>query len=62
MLCSSGASAKSNITLKDGQVTTTFGYSLSKSLMNMAYLIMERGVTLLGKPRTIFWVSLVINI
>lgn len=49
MLCNFGATVKNDIVLKDGQATTTFGFSLSQSLINMAYLIMDRGVTLIGK-------------
>jgi len=43
-----GATVNNNIVLKDGETTSTFGFSLSQSLINIAYLIMEKGVTLIG--------------
>jgi hypothetical protein len=49
MLCNFGASVKSDIVLKDGKSTSSFGFSLSKSLINVAYLIMNKGVLLIGK-------------
>lgn len=49
MLCNAGATVYNDIVLKDGVTTSTFGFSLSKSLINMAYLIMDRGVTLMGE-------------
>jgi len=48
MLCNMGATVNNNIVLKDGETTSTFGFSLSQSLINIAYLIMEKGVTLIG--------------
>ncbi|KAG0800420.1 hypothetical protein G6F22_002250 [Rhizopus arrhizus] len=53
MLCNSGTSFKEKITLKNGKDMTTFGYSLSKSVINLAYLIMERGISLLESVRDI---------
>jgi hypothetical protein len=49
MLCNLGASVKLNMTLRDGTTTSTLGYSLSKSLINVAYLIMDKGSLLIGK-------------
>jgi hypothetical protein len=49
MLCNFGATVNNGIVLKDGKSTSTFSFSLSQSLINMAYLIMDRGATLIGK-------------
>lgn len=49
MLCNFGATVNNNIVLKDGKSMSTFGFSLSQSLLNMAYLTIDRGVTLIGK-------------
>lgn len=51
MLCNLGASVKNDIILRDGKNTTSFGFSLSKSLINVAYLIMDKGVILIGKKK-----------
>lgn len=49
MLCNLGASVKLNMTLRDGTIISTLGYSLSKSLINVAYLIMDQGSLIIGK-------------
>lgn len=49
MLCNFGATVNSDIILKDGESTSTFGFSLSKSLINVAYLIMDKGAIPIGK-------------
>ncbi|KAI9257420.1 ankyrin repeat-containing domain protein [Sporodiniella umbellata] len=46
MLCNSGASFKNQVTMKNGQKASTFGYSLSISVINMAYMIMEKGINI----------------
>lgn len=51
MLCNFGAIVNNDIVLKDGARTSTFGFSLSQSLINMAYLIMDKGVTLMESIR-----------
>ncbi|KAI8983506.1 hypothetical protein BDB01DRAFT_126676 [Pilobolus umbonatus] len=47
MLANAGASPKENITLRTGEVMSTFGYSLLSSVINLAYLVIDRGVSLL---------------
>lgn len=49
MLCNFGATVNSDIILKDGESTSTFGFSLSKSLLNVAYLIMDKGAIPIGE-------------
>jgi hypothetical protein len=51
MLCNMGATINSNMVMKDGDSRSTFGFCLSQSLINMAYLIMDRGVVLLESIR-----------
>ncbi|KAK4515576.1 uncharacterized protein ATC70_010527 [Mucor velutinosus] len=51
MLCNMGASVKLNMTLRDGTIISTLGYSLSKSLINVAYLIMDQGSLLIESIR-----------
>jgi hypothetical protein len=49
MLCDAGSIVNKKVVLKNGKESTTFGHALSLSLINIAYLIMERGVVIIGK-------------
>ncbi|KAL7332977.1 hypothetical protein PS15p_201946 [Mucor circinelloides] len=51
MLCNLGASVKLNMTLRDGTIISTLGYSLSRSLINVAYLIMDQGSLIIESIR-----------
>ncbi|CEP17999.1 hypothetical protein [Parasitella parasitica] len=51
MLCNLGASVELNMTIRDGSTISTLGYSLSKSLINVAYLIMDKGCLLIESIR-----------
>ncbi|KAI8979262.1 ankyrin repeat-containing domain protein [Mycotypha africana] len=47
MLCSNGASAFDKITLKDLSQTSTLDFALSRSIVNIAYLIMNKAYPIL---------------
>ncbi|KAF7723583.1 hypothetical protein EC973_001824 [Apophysomyces ossiformis] len=47
MLCNSGALVTKDLVCPDGKQVSTFHYSLSLSIMNMAYLIMEKDKSIL---------------
>ncbi|KAI9010901.1 ankyrin repeat-containing domain protein [Phycomyces nitens] len=47
MLCNEGADTSKDMVLPDTESVSTFHYSLSKAIMNMTYIIMDRGVKIL---------------
>ncbi|KAG2201741.1 hypothetical protein INT47_002001, partial [Mucor saturninus] len=51
MLCNYGANVSNSIVLKNGESMSTFGFSLSQSLINMAYLAIDSGITLMESIR-----------
>ncbi|KAG0181661.1 hypothetical protein DFQ29_007537 [Apophysomyces sp. BC1021] len=48
MLCNSGASTTNELVLPNGKSISTFRHSLSHSFMNMAYLVMEKDISVLA--------------
>lgn len=62
MLCEHGAQFNDTMTLAKGEQVTPLKHSLSKGLMNLAYLILERGHGALGKYQGRYYKSKIILI